>query len=588
MEKRNLESCIIPTSDPHQSEYTAGRWKFREYLSGFTGSAGTLVVSLTEAGLWTDSRYFLEAEEELKGSSIRLFKLGLPETPDPENWISEKGYHSVGLDGSVFSTKDVLKLSQILTQKNIRLSTSFTPYNIVWPDQPELPKGEIYIFPERYCGESVKSKLERLRSEIERSGADCMPLAALDEIAWLFNLRGNDVDYNPVGLCYAFIDKYRSILFTESSKLNSKTIAYLNANDIEVKDYDCLPLLLKELCGSRVLLDESNINYRLYESIPKSCKIVEVDSPVTLMKAIKNVTEITGFREAMIKDGVALVRFWRWLEESINRNGKSMNEDIQDEWTIGEKISEFRKEQAHYVCESFCPIVGYNEHGAIVHYEAKIDSAYSVNPEGFLLIDTGGQYLDGTTDITRSWSLYGESPINYKEDYTCILKGHIALSNAVFPTGTRGTQLDVLARQFLWKRNLNFLHGTGHGVGHFLNDHEGPQSIRMNENPTVLEPGMIISNEPGIYRTGQYGIRLENLMIVCEKGESKFGKFLTFETLTLLPYDLNSIDSSLLDQNEKNWINDYHQTVYNKLSPFLEKDERVWLKEKTKNIKQNL
>jgi Xaa-Pro aminopeptidase len=298
------------------------------------------------------------------------------------------------------------------------------------------------------------------------------------------------------------------------------------------------------------------------------------------MKAIKNKTEIAGFRKAMIKDGVALVRFWRWLEISTNKK----NGAIQDEWTIGEKIAGFRQQQESYVCESFCPIVGYNEHGAIVHYEATIDSALGVNPEGFLLIDTGGQYLDGTTDVTRSWSLYRETPLNYKEDYTCILKGHIALSRAVFPTGTRGSQLDILARQFLWKRTLNFWHGTGHGVGHFLNVHEGPQSIRMDENPTTLKPGMVTSNEPGLYRTGEYGIRLENLILVCEKEESDFGKYLSFETLTLLPYDLNSIDCSLLNQEEKNWINEYHQTVYSKLAPFLDEEECFWLKEKTRDI----
>ena len=585
MEKHNLEICIIPTADPHQSEYTADCWKFREYLSGFTGSAGTLVVSLSDAALWTDSRYFLQAEEELKGNHIELFKIGFPDTPNPESWIIEKGYHSVGLDGSVFSMKNVLKISRLLAQNNIRIETDFTPYNLVWPDRPTFPEGEIYVFPEDYCGEPVQSKLKRLRIKMEELGSDCIPLTALDEIAWLFNLRGSDIDYNPVGICYAFIDKRQSILFADSSKLKSKTTAYLKANNIEIEDYDNFSAFLEKHCGSKVLLDESKINYQLYKSIPKSCTIVKGISPVTLMKSIKNEIEIAGFRKAMIYDGVALVRFWRWLEKSVNKDGEPQNNSFPDEWTIGKQIAAFRKEQKNYICESFCPIVGYNEHGAIVHYEATPGGAFQVKPNGFLLIDTGGQYLDGTTDITRSWSFYRETPQNYKEDYTCLLKGQIALSSAIFPKGTRGSQLDILARQFMWKRHLNFWHGTGHGIGHFLNVHEGPQSIRMNESPVSLEPGMVTSNEPGLYRANQYGIRLENLILVCENEESDFGKYLSFETLTLLPYDLNSIDNNLLNREEKEWINNYHQNVYVKLSPFLNNDERLWLKAKTKRIK---
>lgn len=583
--KQELQACIIPSSDPHQSEYTADCWKFREYLSGFTGSAGILVVGTDMAGLWTDSRYFIQAEEELKGSGIQLFMLGIPETPSPEKWIIDNGFRTVGLDGSVFSTKDVLLLSRVFGQEGIKLNTFFEPYITVWPNRPGLPEGEIYLFPEKFSGETFKSKLSRLRFEIRKSEADCMPLAALDEIAWLLNLRGCDVDYNPVGICFAFLSEDTCILFADSSKIKDKTAGYLRENGIATENYHNLRSFLKNLNGSRILLDKSKLNYQLYQSIPDTCTIVEGNSPITLMKAIKNQTELAGFRKAMVKDGVALVRFWRWMEESLEKNSISEGEILLDEWTIGEKIAEYRSKQENYICESFCPIVGYNEHGAIVHYEATRDGAFPVKAEGLLLIDTGGQYLDGTTDITRSWSLFKETPVNYKEDYTCLLKGLIALSTARFPTGTRGAQLDVLARQFLWKRNLNFGHGTGHGVGHFLNVHEGPQSIRMNENPTNLEVGMVLSNEPGLYRAGQYGIRLENLILVCEKETSCFGKFLSFETLTLLPFDLKSIEKKLLSPEEKNWINEYHQTVYEHLATFLNLTERRWLQNKTKKIK---
>ena len=581
LQKKGLEACIIPTADPHQSEDTADCWKFREYLSGFTGSAGTLVVGTTGGGLWTDSRFFLQAEEELQGSNIQLFKLGISETPCPEKWIVDEGYRSVGIDGAVFSTKEAQSLSEFFEKTGTILETGFEPYEAVWTDRPHFPEGKIYPFPKKFSGESIQSKTERLRNEMLKAGADGMPLGALDEIAWLFNIRGEDVEYNPVGICYAFIDNENLILFADASKLKSNTEAYLQENNIKITDYDNITSYLKHLDKAKILIDKSKINYKLYQSILTNCTIIEGDSPVALMKGIKNPVEIAGFRKAMIKDGIALTRFWMWMENAVNQSDK---ENLQDEWTIGEKIAEFRREQENYVCESFCPIVGFNEHGAIVHYEATPETAYKVSSEGFLLIDTGGQYLDGTTDITRTWSFYQNTPKDYKEDYTCLLKGVIALSRVSFPTETRGAQLDVLARQFIWERGLNFWHGTGHGVGHFLNVHEGPQSIRMNENPTTLKVGMITSNEPGVYRTGKYGIRLENLIMVCEKETTDFGQYLTFETLTLFPFDLNSIEKKLLSSDETKWINDYHQTIYEKLAPWLNETECNWLKQKTGKI----
>jgi len=583
LQKRGFQACIIPTSDPHQSEYTADLWKFREYLSGFSGSAGTLVIGIHKAGLWTDSRYFLQAEEELEGNDIELFKLGISETPSPEKWISEQDYKTVGIDGALFSSKDVLNLTTFFKQKDIKLETDFEPYAAVWPDRPSIPEGKIYEFPEKFSGEAVHSKIERLRSEIRETGADCMPLSALDEIAWLLNLRGEDVDYNPVGICYAFIDKETVILFANSSKLESKTILYLHNNGVKIAEYDNLPSYLNNLSKVNILLDSSQINYRIYQSIQTNCNIVERNSPIKRMKSIKNPVELSGFRKAMIKDGIALTRFLMWMEKEINTPEK---DKLPNEWTLGKKIAEFRREQENYVFESFCPIVGYNEHGAIVHYEATPESAFTVRPEGFLLIDTGGQYLDGTTDITRSWAFHHDTPAKYKEDYTALLKGVIALSSVRFPTGTRGAQLDVLARQFIWQRNLNFGHGTGHGVGHFLNVHEGPQSIRMNENPAILEVGMVTSNEPGVYRSGEYGIRLENLILVCEKKTSEFGKFLSFETLTLFPFDLNSIEKELLSPAEILWIDSYHQRIFDRLTPGLNEAECSWLKVKTRKINE--
>ncbi|HET9570562.1 MAG TPA: aminopeptidase P family protein [Bacteroidales bacterium] len=579
MGNKGLSACIIPTSDPHQSEYTAECWKFREYLSGFTGSAGTLVVSLDDAGLWVDSRYFLQAEEELKGSGITMYKSGLAETITPEQWIASKEYRAVGLDGSMFSMKEVQLLTEFLTTNNVLVDTSFEPYEATWPERPEFPNGEIYLFPEKFCGETVESKLERVRTELIKSSADGMPLASLDEIAWLFNLRGCDIEFNPVGVCFAFIGLTEAWMFTNPEKLSETTYNRLKLARIGIAGYNELPILLNTLKGKRLLIDKTRINQKIGSSIPGGNIIIEANSPIARMKAVKNETEQHGFRNAMIKDGIALTRFWKELEEQLAMGDKTLTE-----WSISQRIASFRQQQGNYVSDSFSPIVSYGEHGAIVHYEVSPESASSVAVNGILLTDTGGQYLDGTTDITRTFSLYEAAPELYKQDYTNLLKGVIALSTAVFPFGTRGTQLDVLARQFIWKRNINFLHGTGHGVGHFLNVHEGPQSIRMNENPAILEAGMILTNEPGIYRTGQYGVRLENVMLVREENTSEFGSYCCFETLTLFPFDHKSIDVTLLSFEEKEWLNTYHQKVYQSLSPNLTKEEAAWLKTKTRII----
>jgi Xaa-Pro aminopeptidase len=580
MGNKGLSACIIPTSDPHQSEYTAECWKFREYISGFTGSAGTLVVGMDDAGLWVDSRYFLQAEAELKGSGITMFKSSLSETITPEAWIASKEYRAVGLDGAMFSMKEVQYFTEFLNRNNIHVDATFEPYEAAWPDRPEFPKGEIYLFPEEFAGETVESKLERVRVELRKNGADSMPLAALDEIAWFFNLRGSDIEYNPVGVCFAFVGQTSAYLFTDPIKLSDKTTDRLKAAGIDTAGYEELPAFLQKLKGQRLLIDKSRINQKICSNIPAGNSIIEAASPVARMKALKNETEIAGFRIAMIKDGIALTKFWKELEEKLSQGDESITE-----WTISQRMAELRSQQGHYASDSFGPIVSFKGHGAIVHYEVSPESAYPVHKNGILLTDTGGQYFEGTTDITRTFSLYeGVTPTQYKTDYTSLLKGVIALSTAVFPVGTRGAQLDVLARQFIWKRNINYLHGTGHGVGHFLNVHEGPHSVRMNENPVILEAGMTLTNEPAIYRTGEYGVRVENVMLVRNENTSEFGSYLCFEVLTQFPLDHKSIDTGMLSTEEKAWVNAYHKQVYQTLSPELTAEEAAWLKTKTRKI----
>lgn len=583
MKKLDIQVSIVPSSDPHQSEYIAECWKYREYLSGFTGSFGTLVIGMESSGFWTDSRYFLQAETELRGINIELFKLALPGTPAFEQWIASQGYTSVGIDGSMFSTSEALRLSDFFSKKGISFIADFRPYSQVWPERPPLPQGKLTVYPESLSGESVESKLGRTREMMELFGADCMPLAALDDIAWLFNFRGEDVDFNPVAVCYAFVDKNSAHLFVEPGKLTAEMKKYLNGKNIETDGYAGFPMFISHLRDVRILFDKARNNYDSYLSIHGSCVKIDEISPVTTIKAIKNQTEIAGFREAMIRDGVALTRLLKWLESKTSAKNP---EDCQypSEYDISEKAANFRKEQGNYICESFGPIVAFKEHGAIVHYESEPESASIVSGEGVLLMDLGAHYLNGTTDMTRTLYLNGNPPLQYKEDYTCLLKGVISLSRASFPAGTRGTQLDILARKYLWDRNLNFLHGTGHGIGHCLYVHEGPQSIRMNENPVTIEPGMVMSNEPGLYRAGEYGVRIENVILCHEKEEGSFGRFFNFETLTLVPLDLKSIELEMLGSEETEWINEYHQKVYDILSPRLEDDEKKWLKEKTGKI----
>ncbi|GHT60780.1 Xaa-Pro aminopeptidase [Bacteroidia bacterium] len=578
LQAEKIDACIIPSTDPHISEYPPEHWKTREWISGFTGSAGTVVVTLEKAGLWTDSRYFLQAENQLKDSGIELFKTGLPETPGLVDWlVSELSPgDAIGIEGAVFAASEAQSFIENFSEKGINVHTGFAPYSQLWEDRPARPTHPAFILPERFSGKSCREKIKEVTEILKKNNADITILAALDMIAWLFNLRGNDVAYNPVCLSYAVVSEKETVLFIRPEKLTQEVANYLYSQGIIIADYHKITDYIQSFAlypsPFTVLIAPSKINYGLYAAIPENCVKIEVPvHPVDTLKGIKNATEIAGIRHAMQKDGVAMVKFLMDVEKTL-ASGEKISEVA-----IAEKLRHYRSEQAYYAGESFATIAGYGPHGAIVHYEANGESDAEIFPEGILLVDSGAQYFDGTTDLTRTVAL-GAVSDEMKKDYTLVLKGHIALATACFPKGTVGMQLDILARQFLWQNGTNYLHGTGHGVGHFLNVHEGPQSIRMNYNPTTLEPGMVTSNEPGIYRSGKYGIRIENLLLVVPCSSTEWGEFYGFETLTLCPIDTKLIDFSLMSSSETDWLNRYHQKVYEVLSPFLSEEEKNWLK----------
>jgi Xaa-Pro aminopeptidase len=578
MQAENIQACIIPTTDPHIGEYTPDHWKTREWVSGFTGSAGTVVVTQDKAGLWTDSRYFLQAEEQLKYSGIELFKIGLPETPTFSDWIFSELLPGdcVGIEGEVFAASEAQSLIDFFTGKGLKIHTDFTPYNSIWNDRPAIPTNPAFVLPDCFSGKSRREKIGELLAAMKKEEADITILAALDMIAWLFNIRGNDVEYNPVCVSYSVVSEKETILFIQPEKLTREVAESLKEDGVILADYEKITDYIRRIpAGTNILLTPSKINYRIYSAIPENCKISKISvHPVDILKSVKNETELAGIRKAMKKDGVALVKFLICLEKMLK------NKTQVTELDVSAKLREFRSEQEFYFGESFETIAAYGSHGAIVHYGATEESNAVVEPEGVLLVDSGAQYFDGTTDITRTIAT-GAVTNEMKRDYTLVLKGHIQLASASFPAGTVGMQLDMLARQFLWKDGLNFLHGTGHGVGHFLNVHEGPQSIRMNHNPATIKLGMVTSNEPGLYRAGKYGIRIENLILTIKDKTTEFGDFYAFETLTLCPIDKNLIDLSLLSNEEIDWLNAYHQKVFDQLSPFLSPEENVWLREAT-------
>lgn len=576
--QEQIQAFIIPSTDPHLSEYVAPHWQSREWISGFTGSAGTVVVTAKDAGLWTDSRYFLQAARQLEGTCITLYKEMLPETPNIPEFLSahlQEG-DCVGIDGKMFSAEEVEHLQKELKKSGICIKSIADPMQLLWTDRPAMPLAPAFVYDTKYAGMSFTEKLPAVRQAMEAAVADSLLLSALDEIAWLLNIRGNDVHCNPVVVSYLLIEKDKVNYFVQPQKVTPELAEYFSANGISVHPYEEIGDYLNSFNAHSILMNPAKTNYAIYSAIRPGCLIINGASPVALLKAIRNKQEIAGIHAAMQRDGVALVKFLKWLDEAVPA-GK------ETEISVDKKLHTFRAAQPLYMGESFDTIAGYKEHGAIVHYEATPETDVTLKPEGFLLLDSGAQYLDGTTDITRTIAL-GPLTEEEKTDYTLILKGHIALAMAVFPEGTRGAQLDVLARMPIWKERMNYLHGTGHGVGHFLNVHEGPQSIRMNENPVALQPGMVTSNEPGVYKAGSHGIRTENLVLTVPAGEGMFGKYLKFETLTLCPICRKGIIKELLTAEEIGWLNDYHRTVYEKLSPDLNNDEKEWLKEACKAV----
>ena len=574
----NIKAFIIPSTDPHLSEYVAPYWMSREWISGFTGSAGTAGILMDKAGLWTDSRYFLQAEKELEGSGITLYKEMLPETPSITKFLCQnlKPGESVSIDGKMFSVQQVEQMKEDLAPYQLQVNLFGDPLKNIWKDRPSMPDAPAFIYDVKYAGKSCGEKVAAIRTELKKKGIFALFLSSLDEIAWTLNLRGSDVHCNPVIVSYLLVTQDEVVYFISPEKITQEVNEYLQEQQVSLRKYDEAESFLNSFAGENILIDPKKTNYAIYSAINPACKVVRGESPVTLLKAIRNEQEIAGIHHAMQRDGVALVKFLKWLEASV-LSGK------ETELSVDRKLHEFRAAQPLYMGESFDTIAGYKEHGAIVHYSATEESDVTLQSKGFLLLDSGAQYLDGTTDITRTIAL-GELTEEEKTDYTLILKGHIALAMAKFPAGTRGAQLDVLARMPIWSHGMNFLHGTGHGVGHFLSVHEGPQSIRMNENPIVLQPGMVTSNEPGVYKAGSHGIRTENLTLVCKDKEGMFGEYFKFETITLCPICKKGIIKEMLTAEEVKWFNDYHQTVYKKLSPSLNEEEKKWLLEATKAI----
>ena len=589
MRREHLAACIFPSTDPHQSEYVADHWKGRDWISGFNGSAGTAVVTLTSAALWTDSRYFLAAEEQLKGTEFQLMKLKVEGTPTIPAWLGKEvmgsrhlkeDWSEVAIDGRCSSVSEVRDLIADLRQENsITLRTNFDPMKLIWKDRPAIPENPVEIYPLKYAGESTRDKITRIREALREQHADGMLMAALDDIAWTLNLRGTDVHCNPVFVSYLLIASKSVTLYINKVKLSPEVLAYLKAEDIKVEDYEQVENGLKAYFEYNILLDPNEVNYRLYEVVKNKGKqdnrpkteIVEAESPVKRMKTVKNATEIAGFRSAMLKDGIAMVKFLRWLRPAVEAGG-------QTEISVDKMLTALRAEQPLFRGISFDTIAGYQAHGAIVHYEATPETDVALKPESFLLLDSGAQYLDGTTDITRTIAL-GPLTEEQKRVYTLVLKGHIQVELCKFPSGASGTQLDILAREAMWREGLNYLHGTGHGVGSYLNVHEGPHQLRMEWKPAPLVEGMTVTDEPGIYLAGKFGVRIENTLLITPYKETEFGKFLQFESLTLCPIDKSPIIKEMLLDEEVEWLNGYHQRVFDMLSPYLSEDEAEWLRE---------
>ena len=581
MKQHKLDAYIIPTSDPHMSEYPADCWKYREWISGFTGSAGTVIITADKAGLWTDSRYFLQASTQLEGTGIELFKMMLPETPTIPEFLTHelKDGQTVGLNGETYSLADARSLEKALAEKEIKLNTNASLIDPIWKERPAIPEAPMFEMPIELSGKSTEDKLLDINKMLHKAGADCTILSALDEVAWTFNIRGTDVAYNPVVISYAFVSEKESVLFVNPKKIPAEIAEHLKKEGVTLADYGMLATFLSRLPErTRVFIDSKRTNVAIYNALPKSSILIEGISPANHLKSIKNEAEIKGFRNAVLKDGIAMTKFYFWLEKMLKAGEKVT------ELSAAAKLTALRSEQPQYVMDSFASISSYGPHGAVVHYSPTPETDTELKTDSLYLLDSGAQYLDGTTDITRTIALCDEPSEQMKKDFTRALKGTIGIAKCKFPAGIRGCLIDAFARKALWDAGINYLHGTCHGIGHCLNVHEGPQSIRMEENPVILEPGMVMSDEPAMYRPGEYGIRTENMILIREDSETEFGKFLGFETLTLCYIDTKLVIPSMLSVREHAWLNKYHQMVYDLVSPHLNEEEKAWLKEKTAEI----
>ncbi len=579
MRSKGVDAVIIPGTDPHQSEYVSDHWKFRDWVSGFTGSNGTAVVTLNKASLWTDSRYFLQAEIELEGSDFELQHVEYRgELAVIMQWLAQELEEddTLAVDGRLFTLREANRLEQICGENGFLFATDFYPADRIWNDRPSRPMSLAFVHDEGYAGEDVESKLTRTMEKVEETGADSILITALDDIAWLLNLRASDIDFTPVAIAFLYLSDKDRVVFIDSSKVTGEVKEHLGQYKVRIKDYDeVYKFLEKRNVNNTILLDPDKVSDTMGQML--MCDKIYGTSPVEALKAIKNEVQIEGFRKAMERDGAALVRLFMWIEQNAARG--TINE--LDVWEQG-KLE--RGKSDLYRGDSFEMICGYREHGAIVHYTANAESASTLQGEGLLLVDSGAQYLDGTTDITRTVTL-GNPTAQEKHDFTLVLKGHLALSRAKFPVGTTGVQLDSFARMPLWQEDMSYGHGTGHGIGHFLGCHEGPHSINGRLNPVALQPGMVTSNEPGLYKEGEYGIRTENILLVVEgKKTEKFGNFLEFETLTLFPYDSRLIDTTMLTPEEIKQVNDYHTMVLERLTPYLNEEEAAWLSIKCKAL----
>ena len=580
MRREHLSAFIFPSSDPHNSEYVPPRWEGRKWISGFDGSAGTAVVTLHSAALWTDSRYFLAAEEQLAGTEFQLMRERMEGTPSIAQWIaaelSDADSTEIGVDGMCMTYADVSDLKTELKHNGgITVRTNLDILDRVWTDRPSVPLNPVRIQPMEYAGESCRDKLGRIRSSLLRRGAGGMLMTQLDDIAWTLNLRGTDVHCTPVFVAWLIVAEEMAVLYIKDDKLSPEVIDYLHAEGVAVDDYDNIIDALNSYDGYTLLIDPATTNYTLSQ-LRGNFNLVSAPSPVPEMKAVKNEVECNGFRNAMLRDGVAMVKFLKWLEEAVPRGGET-------ELSVSAKLRQLRAEQPLFMDESFDTIAGYEEHGAIVHYEPSPESDVALRPEGFLLLDSGAQYLDGTTDITRTIQLGAVTDL-HRRVYTLVLKGHLSLQNLCFPRGAAGTQLDAVARVAMWRDGMNFMHGTGHGVGSYLSVHEGPHQIRQEYRPAPMLEGMTITDEPGLYLAGKFGMRIENTLLTVPYLTTEFGRFLRFEPLTLCPIDTRPIVVDMLSAEELAVLNAYHQMVYERLSPMLDAEHKAWLAAKTRNL----